>query len=55
MPQAFVAYCQAAMHGVHAYVVEKDILTLNYSDIRNVCPSFMGAHLFLEHVPKVRV
>jgi len=72
MPQAFVAYCQAAMHaescveqtamvgvythhGVHAYVVEKDILTLSYSDIRNVCPSFMGAHLFLAHVPKVRV
>ena len=44
MPQAFDAYCQAAMyaesveqtamvgvythHGVHAYVVEKDILML---------------------------
>jgi len=59
MPQAFA--CQAAMHaesveqtamvgvythhGVHACVVEKDILTLSYSDIRNVCPSFMGAHV----------
>ena len=70
MPQAFDAYCQAAMyaesveqtamvgvythHGVHAYVVE-DILTLSYSDIRNVCPSFMGARTFLSHVPKVSV
>ena len=41
--------------GAHSYLVEKDILSLSYSDIRSVYPSFMGAHLFIAHIPKVRL
>lgn len=68
VPQAFVAYCQAAMQALSRQVswtctpttvlvhmcVEKDILTLNYGDIRSVSP-FMGAHLFLAHIPQVLI
>ena len=39
--------------GTHSYLVEKDILSLSYSDIWSVYPSFMGAHLFIAHIPKI--
>ena len=38
-------------HGVTAYALEHDILTVSYSDVRESGAVFNGAHLFIAHIP----